>query len=247
MSEISAFQTGDQDLQITQSQTINPGNFDEIEVKENISLTLNPGVYNLNKLELRDNSKLLFSGKTIINIKEELKINQKVLIGQISNIPSTDLEINFTGDKFITIGEDSLISVKIFSPKAKVNFGERTTFRGQILAKEIKVGEETLLSLDITTTREPRIENIVRVKPGDSFVVNELLLSLVSSTTLEDAMSIAESINGRIIGIVASINLYQIEVDTRNVEDLENLILNLESRLDPKIVGISRNSIFNPF
>lgn len=89
--------------------------------------------------------------------------------------------------------------------------------------------------------------NIIRTERGDAFYVDQIVISLVPEATKDDAVAIASSINGQIMKSVESINLYQIRVNTKTVKELEDLIVQLESREDPKIISVSENHIYNPF
>ena len=140
------FETGDQDLVIKQNQTINPGRFDKIEVNEDVTLTLNRGTYNLNRLKLNKRSKLLFFGPVIINIQKEIEIKKEAIIFPSDQIITQNLIINIQGDKNIDIGENSSLNFLLFAPNSQVNLGERITFRGQVSAKEIKIGKNSIFS-----------------------------------------------------------------------------------------------------
>lgn len=247
LPEILAFQTGEQDLTITQNQTINPGNFDEIEVKENISLTLNPGIYNLNKLKLNQNSKLLFSALTTINIQKELVIEEKVFIAQTKNIPSTSLQINVQEDKDIDIGKDSLISLKLLAPNSQINLKQRITFRGQILAKEIKVGENSILSRQDFFSKESDPAKVIIDQDGSQFLVNEIVVNFTNFATFSDAQNIANLVNGRIIGFVESLNAYQIEIFIATSQELETKIQTIRQSNNPLVEGVFRNYIVSSF
>lgn len=194
---IPEFQTGTQNLVVRENQAINPGNFMEIEVKEGVSLTVNPGIYNLDKFQLRDNSTLLFSGPTMINIKDELKVNEEVLIAPTASASPTDLQINYISNKPLTVGKDSLISAKILVPKSKVNLGDLTTFRGQIISKEINVGEESVLSRQDFFSKESDPGKVVEDQ-GLKFVVNEIVVLFRDEATQADAQEVAGLVNGKI-------------------------------------------------
>jgi len=145
----------------------------------------------------------------------------------------------------IVFGQESFLNFKLLAPKARIHVGEQTTFRGQILAKEIKIGEGSILSLDISSSLMPKQENIVSAPEGERFVVNQIVLQLIPDGTFEDALIITNSINGRIVGSISSINLYQIEVTTRTVDELDVLIQQLIAQQNLKIKSVSKNNILN--
>lgn len=239
---IPDFQPGNQDLTINQDQTINPGSFDEIQVQENISLALNPGAYNLNKLELRNNSKLLFSGKTIINIQKNLVIKEKVLIAQTTSIPSTDLQINVQEDKDIDIGAGSLLSFKLLAPNSQVDLGQRATFRGQILAEEIRVGEDAILSRQDFFSKESNPAKVAEDQ-GIKFIVNEILILFKDEATQVDAQRVADLVNGRITGFIPTPKIFKVEVLTQTLRELNNKFQIIKDSNNLLIISIARNFI----
>ncbi len=242
LPSIPTFPIGIQDLIVKEDQTLNSGNFNRIEVKENITLTLNPGIYNLNKLELRANSKLLFSGKTAINVKEELKINEKVLIAPNVNISATDLEINFAGNKPIAIGQEAFISVKLLAPKSTVHLGERITFRGQILAKEIKVGEDSIIARQDFFSKESDPTKIVEDQ-GVKFIVNEILVLFKDEIASLDVQQVADLVDGRITGFIPVPKIFKIEIATQTVEELNSKIQAIKNSNNPLVVEVVQNLV----
>ena len=305
LPDIPDFIPGNQDLVIQEDQVISPGSFNKLEVKEGVTLTLNPGTYNLNELALRESSKLLFSSTTIINIKEELKINKRVLISQTTDIPSTDLIVNLSSQgraqrltssladssersrgkssdnrsqgppedkparkpetkpkpqsrpaphrgsasktpvsvvKPITIGEDSLISFKLVAPGSKVHLGNRVTFRGQILAEEIKVGEGSILSREKEFEKESDPTKIVE-DGGIKFVVNEIVILFKEGATINDLLVIADFVGGQATGFLPDLEMGKIEVSTQTVEELNNLIDLIRSSGNPLIEEILPNAL----
>ena len=269
------FQTGIQNFKFIGDDNVLPaGNYRDITLEKNSKLTLTGGTYNLNKLELKENSTLIFQAPTTINIQFKLKGQQHIAILPGQNLSPTDLTINYSGiaakqekeddeeeiDQLFTneekkdlkdgkigrpvlFGKDSFLNFKLLAPKAKVNLGGRNAFRGQIFAEEISVGKNTILSLDISSSLIPRPEDVVLTPDGARFVVNQIILQLTSAGTFEDANAVANSVGGRIVGKVMSINLYQIQVSTRTANELDVLIQQIKSQQDPKVKVITTNNI----
>lgn len=99
LPEIEDFNTGTTTVVVENEETLNPGNFDIIEIKEDGKLTITPGEYNLNKLQLRDGSTLIYTGTSTINVKREFKVNNDVLIAPNSfELSPTALTLNFKPD-----------------------------------------------------------------------------------------------------------------------------------------------------
>lgn len=54
--------------------------------------------------------------------------------------------INVQEDKNLDIGQDSSLSFLLLAPNSQVSLRKQVTFRGQILAREIRVGEDSIIS-----------------------------------------------------------------------------------------------------
>ena len=122
-----------------------------------------------------------------------------------------------------------------------MNLVEQTTFRGQILAMKIKVEKDSILSRELTGVKIAKQEEIITDPEGGVYPISILLVSLTPDATFEDALNVAQNINGRIVGSVNSINLYQIEIKTRTIEELEDIINTVRSRTDLKVDGVFRD------
>ena len=257
LPDLPDFTPGNQDLIVQEDQVISPGDFNKLEVKEGITLTLNPGTYNLNEFALRDSSKLLFTATTTINIKQTLKINKNVLIAPNTNISPTALTFNIKsesktvgkgkqeskGVQLVTIGEDSFISFKLLAPNSKVILGERTTFRGQILAGEIQVGGGSILSREDVFVKESDPEKVVTDATGVKLIVNEILLLFELGTPFSEAVGVAELVNGTITGFIPAPPIYKIEVVTETPEELDSKIQLIKNVGVQSIIEVSPNFI----
>ncbi|MBI2122020.1 MAG: hypothetical protein HYT98_02755 [Candidatus Sungbacteria bacterium] len=141
----------------------------------------------------------------------------------------------------VVFGKNSFLNFKLLAPKAKVKIEKESTLRGQVLARKIRIGKDGVLSREQTGFSIARPEDIITDPDGGVYPINELLISLTPEATILDAQAIAISISGRIIGIVSSINLYQIEIPVGSIQELENLISMLRS--NSKVDGVFRNFV----
>jgi hypothetical protein len=279
LPEIPDFQIGTQDFRFQgRDNTLSAGNYRNIILEKDSRLTLEGGIYNLNKLELKENSTLIFNAPTTLNIQFKLKAQHHISILPGQNLKADDLIINYLGilkiqnkkeaikeddddeinsyfsdDKErkdykdnkigrpIVFGKNSFLNFKLLAPKASAHIGETTTLRGQILARKIKIEKDGILSREQTGFKIAKPENIIIDSDGGVYPINEILVSLAPEMTMFDAQNIAASINGRVTGVISSINLYQIEVPARTIQELEALIVSL--RTNPKISGAFRDFI----
>lgn len=277
LPEIPDFSIGTQDFKFeSQNNALAVGSYRNITLEKDSRLNLNGGTYNLNKLELKENSTLIFNTPATINIQFKLKgQNHIAILTGNNNLKPTDLVINYLGirsknekeekeddddeinaphnDKEkkefkeskigrpVVFGKESFLNFKLLAPKASVKIGENSTMRGQILARKVKVEKNSILSLEQTAIKITKPENIIIDPDGGVYPINILLISLIPNATFEDALKVAQSINGRIVGNVSSINLYQIEIQTRTIEELESIINTVRLRTDLKIDGVFRD------
>lgn len=82
---------------------------------------------------------------------------------------------------------------------------------------------------------------IVTDPAGGVYPVNELLVSLIPGKTMADAVKVVDLVHGKVIGVVSSINLYQIEVPASTIAELESIMAILRTRTDLGIDGVSRD------
>lgn len=249
LPQIPDFQTGSINYIIQEDTTLNPGNYNEIEVKENAILTLNPGIYNINRLTLRNNSKLIYSGETTINIKNQLQIQNNTLIASSNpnSNSTTEFQINYIGKSPTNIGENSFITAKILAPDSRVQIGNKTVFRGQILAGDINVGEGSVLSREFSFVKESDLTKVVQGDDGARFLVNEITFALSETSTPQDAIELVEVIDGTIIGHIVTINRYKVEITTETIEELEEAIEKLEDLNDSRIESITKDYMMGLF
>jgi len=243
LPEIPSFAVGTQDFKFAgQNNALATGSYRDVTVEKDGRLILNGSTYNFRKLELKENSILIFSSPTILNVKEELRAQQNVsIVPAANNLQPTDLEVRYVGTKPIEFGKRVFLNFKLMAPEASVQIGEETTLRGQILARKIRIKKDSVVSRELSGVKIAKQEEIITDPGGGVYPINILLVSLTPDATLEDALKVAQSINGRIVGNVSSINLYQIEVQTRTIEELEDIINTVRSRTDLKLDGVFRD------
>ena len=138
-------------------------------------------------------------------------------------------------------GKNSFLNFKLLAPKTKVHIEKESILRGQILARKIKIEKDSVVSRELSGVKIAKQEEIITDPEGGVYPINILLVSLTPDAAFEDALKVAQSINGRIVGNVSSINLYQIEVQTRTIEELEDIINTVRSRTDLKVDGVFRD------
>jgi len=287
--DVADFEVGTQNFKFEgQTNILAAGSFRGITLEEDSRLTLTGSIYNLSKLILKDNSTLIFSTTTTLNIKQEFTGKDNVSIFPGQNFTPDDLQINFQGKKDrkdrdddddededdddddnngnnnkddddeddeddddkdrrdakrITFGKNSFLNFKLLAPDAEVRIGKDSILRGQILAKEIQAGKNVLLSREATLTKLTKQEDVISDPNGGVYPINEILLDLTATSTLSDAIEIATVVNGRVVGIISSINLFQIELQSSTIIELESVLSSIRDLSDFRIEGVFRNFI----
>ena len=265
LPEIPSFQIGAQDLNFQGlSNTLVAGNYRNLTLEKDSRLTLTGGAYNLSGLVLKENSVLIFSAPAQLNIKNRLFGQMRVSILPGANVEPDDLTISYAGERVkgeknenedeteskedthpAKFGPGSLLNFKLLAPKASVKIGDATTFRGQILARKVRIEKESILSREAFFVKDSDPAKIIIDQDGSQFLINEILVNFANNATLLDAQVIASLINGRIVGVDSTTNTYQIEVLTATAEDLAVKIQSIRQLNSPLIEGVFRNYVLN--
>jgi len=252
---IPSFTTGTQNFTFTgDGNTLPQGNFNNVTLKKDATLTLSGGMYNVSRLILNNNSTLIFSTTTTINIIKELIGHDDVSILPDANIIFDDITINYDGRannnntkevgiKPVIFGKNSFLNFKLLAPTAKVLLGQQTTLRGQIVAKEIRVGKESVLSREELFEKESDLTKVVEDEQGVLFVGNELVVEFVDTTTFSDAQAVAELVNGTITGFDPNPPAYKIELPTDTVDGMVDAFQTIIASNNPLIIEVFPNVI----
>lgn len=292
LPSIPEFTVGKQDFKFTgQENTLNSGAYRNITLEKDSKLTLTGGTYNINKLELKENSTLVFDSPAIMNIQFKLKGQNRIAILPGPNLKSDDLIINYNGflkkedtrrfpwlpfggtitskeepedddgevqqlfggtewkdyqDKKtgrpIVFGRESFLNFKLLAPKASVFIGEAITLRGQIAAKKIWVGKNSILSRENSFEKESDLTKIIE-EEGAKFIVNEIIILFDDGATIEDLLNVANFANGRATGFIPDLGMGKIEVSTRTPEELNSLINSIRNSGIPLIDDVLPNAL----
>lgn len=243
LPEVPDFQTGTQDFKFEgQNNTLSAGNYRNITLEKQSRLVLTGGVYNLDKFELKENSVLIFATTTILNIKSELKAQQKVSILPGQNIKFDDLRINFQDKKPIEFGKDSFLNFKLLAPKADVHIGEAAILRGQVLARKIKIEKEGILSREEDFEKESDLTKIISDNEV-KFIVNEILILLKDGANMNDLIMVSDAVRGRVTGFLFNSLIGKIEVSSQTIEELNSIIDQIKSADNPLIEEVLPNAL----
>ncbi len=163
LPEIPDFKVGTQDFKFVGSNnTLVAGNYRNIILEKDSRLTLTGGIYNIRKLELKENSTLIFSAVATLNIQSKLKGQKRASILPGQNLKPTDLVINYLGirpknEKEEKEDDDDEIN-SLHDDKEKKEYKDRKSGRPIVFGKNsllnfkllapkaaVHIGESTIL------------------------------------------------------------------------------------------------------
>lgn len=90
----------------------------------------------------------------------------------------------------------------------------------------------------------PDPEKMVFDPEGGVYPVNQLLVALKDDVSRNDAENLVNSVSGKIVGFFPSLNMYQFEVPSNSIEQLESIIGTLESDVRVESVLTNNNMLF---
>lgn len=231
------FQTGTEQFrtQPSETTTLQSRNFKSITTAPNTTLTLEPGVYNIETLTLGNDTTVHFFGATTINISKNATIGNNVVFSQPNTLPIDSIAINSTGTQ-LSIGTHAMTHGIITAPDATITLGQNTLHRGQVIGRHIVVGNGVILSREEGFEKESDESKIVEIEDGTRFFGNELLVLLKDEATLSDAQAIAQFVNGTITGFDPNPPLYQIELSTNDADSMIAVISVIIDSANPLII-----------
>jgi len=95
---VQPFSVGTEDKTFSgNANTLPAGNYKNIILQKDSTLTLSGGTYNLNILDLKERSTLIFTAETTLNIQFKLRGRDNVSILNGQNAKPEDLHINYVG------------------------------------------------------------------------------------------------------------------------------------------------------
>jgi len=241
--QIGTFNTGQDNLMFQgEENTLPPGDYKSITLNENSRLTLTGGIYNIEQLELKNNSTLIFPELARLNIKNKLSglLNISILPGL--NAKPDDLIVNFSGHNFIHFGKQSFLNFNLLAPNAHLRFAKQTTFRGQIVAKRIFIAKDSVLSRGESFEKESDITKVVEDE-GIRLIVNEIIILFKEGAILEDLLAVANLVDGRATGFLPDLEMGKIEVPAETIEELNDLINLIKDSSNPLIDDALPNSL----
>ncbi|MDR0305963.1 MAG: cadherin-like beta sandwich domain-containing protein [Chitinispirillales bacterium] len=123
------------------SGTVNPGSYREIVVYANSSVTFKTGIYEVDRLIVEPDVKLVFESqignKTDIRIKSEGRFGDRTKFQFIGDTIPLAVSIYSEQSSQFRIGTDAVIYGQITAPNASVVVNSRTAVYGMIMGKQV--------------------------------------------------------------------------------------------------------------
>lgn len=143
----------------TKDKDLPPGTYGNINVNS-ATLTLTPGIYNINSISLGGNSKILIvpSGQVVLNV---MGTGQNTPVdlsgGSLSNDThiATNFIVNYAGTGTVKVTGGSGTYMVVNTPKADVNITGGSDFYGAIMGRTISESGGTMFHFDIAAYQTP--------------------------------------------------------------------------------------------
>lgn len=227
--------------------TLPAGNYRNITVQKDSTLTLLGGTYNLNAMELQEQSTLVFNAPIVLNIQSKLKGKDNISIFNGTGAKFNDLRINYLGakgnaeDGDVSFGKNSFLNFALLAPNASVTIGKDSILRGRVLVRKIKVGKGFIGSREAIFNKSSDPTKLITDTDNTKYFTNEILVTLSDQATFSDTQAIANLVGGRIIGFMESANTYQIEVSASTAQELTAKIQTIRNSGNPFIERVFRD------
>ena len=147
-------------FQKKKSETLAPGQYEEIFVDEKGVLILEGGLYSVKSIEIKKKGQLLFADSTQLVVEEEFKSNKDTVVGPSSNsdITAADIEI-FVGSNInpdsstnVDFDKDVIVSANIYAPNGEIKMDKGAVATGSFVANKVKIEKDSSLALASPST-----------------------------------------------------------------------------------------------
>jgi len=138
------------------SPALSPGSYGNVLCSSACNLTLNPGTYNLNSLEVDSGSFIHISGPTIINIVGTAPVTKALILGSgsvVNLLPPANLQILVSRTEPIVADSGTSASYVLIAPNSAVVNDSNSSTYGLIIAKTLTMDSGAQLHYDLALSR----------------------------------------------------------------------------------------------
>lgn len=120
------------------SQTLSPGNYGEIWVKDDGVLFLQPGVYDVRNIRCGRRVTITIFDGTEIRIAEDMHFNNGSYIGVAGDVRFLLRSDNVSSnDATVSFGRDTTFYGNVFAPNGRINLGHTTDLFGKFWCRDV--------------------------------------------------------------------------------------------------------------
>jgi Tfp pilus assembly protein PilX len=134
---IPSFNVGTTDVSVNpnNSNSISPGNFNDIDVKG--TLTFAPGVYYIDNLTVTSQGQIVISDSTTLFVKSSLQMEGQGVAN--TSLDPTNLIINYAGATQVKMTGGSQAYIELYAPTAPVQLNGNLDFFGSFIGKAVEI------------------------------------------------------------------------------------------------------------
>ena len=118
-----------------QTLPLTPGAFNKITVRPGGSLILAPGTYQF--CDLRIYGDVTATGPIEVNIKNSFTMLQNSTFQPSGGATASDIQINLEGKKTVRFGDDTIVSLRLYAPKATLKIRAGAVLTGHFVSRKM--------------------------------------------------------------------------------------------------------------
>ena len=133
---------------VSSTQTLAPGNYGDITLSGTDTVTLTPGVYNVNSISITGNGQLVIApdpitgqyGRVVVNVTGNNNTTPIDLEGNGISNPTynpADLQFVYAGTGTIKIAGNGASAAVVYAPNATADFKGNASFYGSVIASQL--------------------------------------------------------------------------------------------------------------
>lgn len=128
---------GATDREVIPGQTIvvAPGDYDEFDVRPDGKILLQPGTYNVCRLNVLGH--LEATGPVTINVRDRFMLGRGATLVPTAGFTSADLQVNVEGRRAVKFGRNSTYTARLFAPLSNMKIGSGAVVTGHIVARRL--------------------------------------------------------------------------------------------------------------
>lgn len=145
--ELAAFSAGTQTITVParSTMTLPPGDYGRLRLRGRSTVVFTGGVYTFSEIKSGRVARLLFAAPATVNVTGRMRLGVANVVGPIGPSPTLqDILFNVAGDQ-VRLRPRSTVSARIWAPDAALFIGFGGLIKGQLVAREAKIGRGTVL------------------------------------------------------------------------------------------------------